>query len=96
MARFGTLKPTFTFQTQQWAYLKETDPAPLMTQTILIVDDDPVQRRLLETCISRAGQQTLTAMKDVYQCRQIMPAINAGIDRRLKMMAYTADAECRR
>ena len=32
-----------------------------MTQTILIVDDDPVQRRLLETCISRAGQQTLTA-----------------------------------
>jgi DNA-binding NtrC family response regulator len=32
-----------------------------MTQTILIVDDDPVQRRLLETCISRSGQQTLTA-----------------------------------
>ena len=61
MARFGTLKPTFTFQTRQWAHLKETDPAPLMTQTILIVDDDPVQRRLLETCISRAGQQTLTA-----------------------------------
>src|SRR5258708_8364908 len=40
---------------------KETDPAPLMTQTILIVDDDPVQRRLLESCISRSGQQTLTA-----------------------------------
>src|SRR5229473_3673734 len=40
---------------------KETDPAPLMTQTILIVDDDPVQRRLLESCISRNGQQTLTA-----------------------------------
>ena len=32
-----------------------------MTQTILIVDDDPVQRRLLESCISRGGQQTLTA-----------------------------------
>ncbi|MEA2824534.1 MAG: hypothetical protein QOF03_1016, partial [Alphaproteobacteria bacterium] len=32
-----------------------------MTQTILIVDDDPVQRRLLESCISRSGQQTLTA-----------------------------------
>src|SRR6266567_2377588 len=40
---------------------QETDPAPLMTQTILIVDDDPVQRRLLESCISRSGQQTLTA-----------------------------------
>jgi DNA-binding NtrC family response regulator len=32
-----------------------------MTQTILIVDDDPVQRRLLESCISRSGHQTLTA-----------------------------------
>jgi len=32
-----------------------------MTQTILIVDDDPVQRRLLESCISRSGQQTVTA-----------------------------------
>src|SRR5258705_9122433 len=32
-----------------------------MTQTVLIVDDDPVQRRLMETCISRSGLQTLTA-----------------------------------
>jgi DNA-binding NtrC family response regulator len=29
--------------------------------TVLIVDDDPVQRRLLESCISRSGHQTLTA-----------------------------------
>jgi DNA-binding NtrC family response regulator len=32
-----------------------------MTQTVLIVDDDPVQRRLLEACISRVGLETLTA-----------------------------------
>ena len=32
-----------------------------MTQTILIVDDDPVQRRLLEAAISRMGLATLTA-----------------------------------
>src|SRR5258706_13709676 len=32
-----------------------------MTQTVLIVDDDPVQRRLLEVCISRIGLETMTA-----------------------------------
>ena len=32
-----------------------------MTQMILIVDDDPVQRRLLETAISRIGLNTMTA-----------------------------------
>jgi len=32
-----------------------------MMQTILIVDDDPVQRRLLETAISRMGLATVTA-----------------------------------
>jgi DNA-binding NtrC family response regulator len=32
-----------------------------MTQTILIVDDDPVQRRLLETSIGRIGLDTMTA-----------------------------------
>ena len=32
-----------------------------MAQTILVVDDDPVQRRLLETAISRSGMTVLTA-----------------------------------
>jgi DNA-binding NtrC family response regulator len=32
-----------------------------MAQTILIVDDDPVQRRLLETAITRSGMSVLTA-----------------------------------
>ena len=32
-----------------------------MAQTILIVDDDPVQRRLLEAAISRAGMNVVTA-----------------------------------
>lgn len=32
-----------------------------MAQTILIVDDDPVQRRLLETAISRSGMTVVTA-----------------------------------
>ncbi len=32
-----------------------------MTQTILIVDDDPVQRRLLEAAIGRIGLETMTA-----------------------------------
>jgi DNA-binding NtrC family response regulator len=32
-----------------------------MAQTILIVDDDPVQRRLLDAAITRAGMQTVTA-----------------------------------
>jgi DNA-binding NtrC family response regulator len=32
-----------------------------MTQTVLIVDDDPVQRRLLETAIGRMGLEVLTA-----------------------------------
>ncbi|HXJ00639.1 MAG TPA: sigma-54 dependent transcriptional regulator [Micropepsaceae bacterium] len=37
------------------------DLRPFMTQTVLIVDDDPVQRRLLETAIARMGLDTLTA-----------------------------------
>ena len=32
-----------------------------MAQTILVVDDDPVQRRLLETAISRSGMTVITA-----------------------------------
>jgi DNA-binding NtrC family response regulator len=32
-----------------------------MSQTVLIVDDDPVQRRLLETAVGRMGLQTATA-----------------------------------
>jgi DNA-binding NtrC family response regulator len=32
-----------------------------MAQTILIVDDDPVQRRLLETAITRSGMSAITA-----------------------------------
>jgi len=32
-----------------------------MAQTILVVDDDPVQRRLLETVISRSGMAVITA-----------------------------------
>ena len=32
-----------------------------MAQTILVVDDDPVQRRLLETAISRNGMHVVTA-----------------------------------
>jgi len=33
----------------------------MMAQTILIVDDDPVQRRLLETAITRSGMHVVTA-----------------------------------
>jgi DNA-binding NtrC family response regulator len=32
-----------------------------MAQTILVVDDDPVQRRLLETAIARSGMNVVTA-----------------------------------
>src|SRR6201995_871291 len=32
-----------------------------MAQTVLIVDDDPVQRRLLETAITRSGMSAITA-----------------------------------
>ena len=32
-----------------------------MAQTILVVDDDPVQRRLLETAITRSGMSVVTA-----------------------------------
>src|ERR1700743_1671982 len=32
-----------------------------MPQTILVVDDDPVQRRLLEPAISRSGMNVVTA-----------------------------------
>ncbi len=32
-----------------------------MAQTVLIVDDDPVQRRLLETAITRSGMSAVTA-----------------------------------
>src|SRR5580704_18112572 len=32
-----------------------------MPQTILIVDDDPVQRRLLEAAITRTGMNVVTA-----------------------------------
>ena len=34
---------------------------PKMAQTILIVDDDPVQRRLLEAAITRSGMPVITA-----------------------------------
>src|SRR6195256_3206060 len=85
MARFGTLKPTFTFQTRQWDHLKETDPAPLMTQTILIVDDDPVQRRLLETCISPKGEQISLVLLDL-----MMPDVD-GIQVLTKLRATNPD-----
>jgi len=32
-----------------------------MSQVVLVVDDDPVQRRLLETTIQRFGYQTIVA-----------------------------------
>src|ERR1700760_1577646 len=32
-----------------------------MAQTILVVDDDPVQRRLLEAAITRSGMHVVTA-----------------------------------
>jgi CheY-like chemotaxis protein len=32
-----------------------------MSQTILIVDDDPVQRRILEAAITRLGLTVMTA-----------------------------------
>ena len=32
-----------------------------MSEVVLIVDDDPVQRRLLETTIQRYGYQTIVA-----------------------------------
>ena len=32
-----------------------------MSETILIVDDDPVQRRLLEAMVQRFGYQAMTA-----------------------------------
>ena len=32
-----------------------------MSQTVLIVDDDPVQRRLLESMVQRFGYQALVA-----------------------------------
>jgi len=35
--------------------------AYIMAQTVLVVDDDPVQRRLLETAITRSGMQVVTA-----------------------------------
>ncbi|MEI9930093.1 MAG: hypothetical protein WDM89_05920 [Rhizomicrobium sp.] len=31
-----------------------------MAQTVLIVDDDPVQRRLLEAAITRSGMSAVT------------------------------------
>jgi DNA-binding NtrC family response regulator len=39
----------------------ETEHHRAMSQTILIVDDDPVQRRVLEAAISRLGLTVLTA-----------------------------------
>ena len=32
-----------------------------MAETILIVDDDPVQRRLLENMVARVGYEAVTA-----------------------------------
>jgi DNA-binding NtrC family response regulator len=61
LAQIGTLKPVFTFVTRQWALNSPQDPRLFMTQTVLIVDDDPVQRRLLETAIARMGLETQTA-----------------------------------
>src|SRR5262249_35327072 len=39
----------------------ECESRRVMTHTILIVDDDPVQRRLLETAITRAGMAVASA-----------------------------------
>jgi len=60
LAHFETLKPVFTFGEPCWPSEKE-GVEPQMAQTILVVDDDPVQRRLLEAAITRLGLTVVTA-----------------------------------
>ena len=52
------LKPTFTFGERT---SRRILAGSVLAQTILIVDDDPVQRRLLEGAITRAGMNVVTA-----------------------------------
>lgn len=51
-----------------------------MPQTILIVDDDPTQRRLLETVIERQGYQTRTASGGQEAIDQLSDAKQNGVD----------------
>jgi DNA-binding response OmpR family regulator len=57
LSQSGTINVTFTFH---GAPSSPSKRAP-MAQHILIVDDDPVQRRLLEAAITRAGLPVVTA-----------------------------------
>ncbi len=51
-----------------------------MPQTILIVDDDPTQRRLLETVIERQGYQTQTASGGQEAIDRLSDAKQNGVD----------------
>src|ERR1051326_82802 len=53
----GSLNVTFTFAGRA----SPQSERRRMAQHILIVDDDPVQRRLLEAAITRAGMAVVTA-----------------------------------
>src|SRR3954467_13291489 len=58
LSQSGTLNVTFTFHGRPSGQNEKRRP---MAQNILIVDDDPVQRRLLDAAISRAGMTVVTA-----------------------------------
>ena len=51
-----------------------------MAQTILIVDDDPAQRRLLESVISAQGYRALTAADGKQALETLRGPKAAGID----------------
>ena len=56
----GRLNRTLPIVSEYRSNQGKSDPR-LMTQTILIVDDDPVQRRVLEAAITRLGLNVVTA-----------------------------------
>jgi len=51
-----------------------------MTDTVLIVDDDPVQRRLLETMVQRLGYRALTADSGDAALRRLLGGDAPRID----------------
>jgi CheY-like chemotaxis protein len=58
-----------------------------MTTTVLVVDDDPIQRRLLESMINRLGYQAMTAERGEQALSMLLGTMKAPIEKFVRTLA---------